>query len=108
MIERLRIRIPAGEAGEFSSAESTLCADSYSASVSPPVLPQWHVKDPSHSAKSAGGGLHLNRHTPLTKRSRNGLILLSRHCVGTYQGNEFIRNSSGNTSPQSSQLAEPL
>ena len=27
---------------------------------STPVLPQWHVKDPSHSAKSAGGRLHLN------------------------------------------------
>ena len=52
MIERLRVRIPAGAAGEFSSHESTLCADSYS------VLPQWHVKDSSDSAKSAGGRLH--------------------------------------------------
>ena len=26
------------------------------------VLPQWHVKDPGHSAKSAGGRLHLNSH----------------------------------------------
>ena len=26
----------------------------------------WHVKDPSHSTKSAGGRLHLNMHTPLT------------------------------------------
>ena len=25
---------------------------------STPVLPQWHVKDPGHSAKSAGGRLH--------------------------------------------------
>ena len=32
----------------------------------PPMLPQWHVKDPNHSAKSAGGRLHLNTHTPLT------------------------------------------
>ena len=30
MIETLRVRIPAGAAGEFSSAELTLCADSYS------------------------------------------------------------------------------
>ena len=29
------------------------------------VLPQWHIKDPGHSAKSAGGRLHLNTHTPL-------------------------------------------
>ena len=37
VIERLRVRIPAGAAGEFSSPESTLCADSYSVSVPPPV-----------------------------------------------------------------------
>ena len=27
---------------------------------STPVLPQWHVKDPGHSAKSAGGRLPQN------------------------------------------------
>ena len=36
MIDRLRVRISAGAAGEFSSPESTLCADSYSVSVPPP------------------------------------------------------------------------
>ena len=84
MIERLRVRIPTGAAGEFFfSPEFTLCADSYSSSVLPP---QWHVKDPSHSAKSAGGRLQLNTHTSLTKRSRTGLIMpLPRHSVGTYQ-----------------------
>ena len=45
MIERLRVRIPAGAAGEFSSPKLTLCANSYF------VLPQWHVKDPGLSAK---------------------------------------------------------
>ena len=35
MIERLRVRIPAEAAGEFSSPELTLCADSYSVSVLP-------------------------------------------------------------------------
>ena len=29
-----------------------------------PVIPQWHVKDPGHSAKSAGGRLQLNTHAP--------------------------------------------
>ena len=29
-----------------------------------PLLPQQHVKDPDHSAKSAGGRLQLNTHTP--------------------------------------------
>ena len=37
---------------------------------STPVLLQWHVKDPDHSAKSAGGRLHLNTHTILTKQSQ--------------------------------------
>ena len=51
---------------------------------STPVLPQWHVKDPGHSAKSAGGRLHLNTHTPLTQRSGSRLTMpLSRHSVGT-------------------------
>ena len=71
MIERLRVRIPAEAAAEFSS--QGLCADSYSVSVSPPVLPQWHVKDPGHSVWSTGGRLHLNTHTPLTQRSLSGL-----------------------------------
>ena len=31
---------------------------------STPVLPQQHVKDPDHSAKSAGGRLQLNMHAP--------------------------------------------
>ena len=31
---------------------------------STPMLPQKHVKDPGHSAKSAGGRLQLNTHTP--------------------------------------------
>ena len=50
------------------------------------VVPQWHVKDPGHFAKSAGGRLHPNVHTPLTQRSRSGLTIpLSSHCVGIYQ-----------------------
>ena len=49
------------------------------------VLPQWHIKDPGHSAKSADGRLHLNMHTPMTQQSWSGLtMLLSRHSVGTY------------------------
>ena len=64
MIERSRVRIPAGAAGEFSSPGSTFYADSYFGIRSTPVLPQQHVKDPGHSAKSAGGRLQLNTHTP--------------------------------------------
>ena len=35
-----------------------------SVSVPPPVLPQQNVIDPGHSAKSAGGRLQLNTHSP--------------------------------------------
>ena len=58
MIERSRDRMPAGTAGEFSSPGSIFCADSYFGIRSTPV------KDPGHSAKSAGGRLQLNTHTP--------------------------------------------
>ena len=85
MIEMLRVEIPTGAAGEFSSPELTLCADSYSESVPSPVLPQWHLKDPGHSAKSAGSKLCPNTHTLLTQRSRSGLTTpQSRHSVRTY------------------------
>ena len=50
------------ERREFSSPGSTFCADIGIRST--PVLPQKHVKDPGHSAKSAGGRLQLNTHTP--------------------------------------------
>ena len=36
---------------------------------STPVLLQWHIKDPFHFAKIAGGRLHLNTHAPLTQQS---------------------------------------
>ena len=50
------------------------------------MLLQWHIKDPSHFAKSAGGRLHLNTHMPLTHWSWSGLTVpLSRLSVGTYQ-----------------------
>ena len=53
---------------------------------STPTLLQWHVKDPSHSAKSANGRLHLNMHTPLIQQSQSGLTMpLSSHSVGTHQ-----------------------
>ena len=54
MTERSRVQIPAGAAGEFSSPGSTFCADSNVGNRSTPGL----------SAKSAGGRLQLNTHTP--------------------------------------------
>ena len=46
---------------------------------STPVLPQWHLKDPGHSAKKASGRLHLNMHIPLTQRISVGWLC----CPGT-------------------------
>ena len=42
---------------------------------STPLFTQWHVKEPGHSAKNAGGRSHLNTHTPSTPRSRSGLTM---------------------------------
>ena len=53
---------------------------------STPVLPQWRVKGPGHSDKNAGGRLHPNTHTPLTRGSRSGLTMLSRHSKGNLSG----------------------
>ena len=74
-----------------------------------PMLLQWHVKDPGHSAKSPVGRLHLNMHTPLTQQSRSGLTMpLSTHSVDTSPETSSHAILSGNIRPQSSQLAEPL
>ena len=98
MIERLRVRIPA------ELLQSQLCVLALIRYPFHPRVTAVAGKRSGHSAKSAGGRLHLNTHTPLTHRSRSGLTIpLSRHSVG----NELTRNSSGNTRLQSSQLAEP-
>ena len=103
VIERLRGRIPAGAAGEISSQELTFCVLTFIRCLSPPllpVLPQWHVKDPGHSANSAGGSLHLNTHIPLTQRCRSRLtVLVSSHSVGTYHETSSHATRSGNTRP---------
>ena len=52
------------ERREKKNPGSTFCADSYFGICSTPVLPQQHVKDPGHSAKSASGRLQLNTHAP--------------------------------------------
>ena len=48
----------------FLSSGSTFRIYSYFGIHSNPMLPQSHVTDPSHSAKSAGGRLQLNTHAP--------------------------------------------
>ena len=74
-----------GQQGNFL-LQSQLCMLTLIQCPFHPTLLQWHVKEHSHSAKSAGGRLHLNTHTPLTHRSQSGLtMLLSRQSVGIYQ-----------------------
>ena len=73
-----------------------MCSDSLFGVHSIPMLPQWHVKDPNHSAKSVGGRSEWADYAAVQVECGN----LSR--------NELTRNLSGNTWPQSSQLAEPL
>ena len=66
IIKRSQVRVPAGAVGESSLSTPTpsmvnVCAaDSYFGFSSTPVLPQQHVNDPGHSAKSADGRLQLN------------------------------------------------
>ena len=50
----MMMMIPAAAAENFSSPELTYCADCVRSN---PMLLQWHVKDPGHFAKSAGGRL---------------------------------------------------
>ena len=73
------------------------------------MLPQWRVKDPGHSAKSAGGRLHLKDAYTLdpTKSEWAGYAAVKAYC-GNLSGNTLTLNLSGNIRPQSSQLAEPL
>ena len=85
MIERLRGRIPAGAAGEFSSPGSTWCADSYSVSVPPACY-----------------------RSGMSTRSQWADYAAVQALCGNLSGNELTRNLSGNIREQASQLAEPL
>ena len=62
-----------------------------------PVLLQWHVKDPGHPAKSAGGRLRLNTCAPLTRR-------IVWEAIRETPNTQPVRKHSAT----SSELAEPL
>ena len=73
------------------------------------MLPQRRVKDPGHSAKSAGGRLQLNTHTPFTQTKSNWADCAAVQALhGNLSGNKLTRNLSGNNRPQSTELARPL
>ena len=92
--------------GYIFSIGSWDSSSGYILSVGSQVLPQWHIKDPGHSAKSAGDRLHLNMHTPWPNKVRVGWLC---HCPGIVR--EPIRkraHMSGGTQPHLSQYTEPL
>ena len=64
MTERLRVQIPAGAVGEFSSPWSTFCADFYFGIFRPRVTAVARLRSPVILPKCAGGRLQLNTHTP--------------------------------------------
>ena len=64
MIKKSHVRVLAEVMGEVSSPGSTFSAHSYFGICSTPVLLQYHIKDPGHSAKSVGSRLQPNTNTP--------------------------------------------
>ena len=108
MIERLRVRIPAGAATEFSSPESTLCADSYSVSVPPRVTAVARKRLRSFCQKCRWQVTPQHAYFfDSTKSEWADYAAVQAQCENL-AGNELTRNSSGNTRSQSFQLAEPL
>ena len=108
MIESLRVRIPAGAAGEFPSSESTLCADSYSVSVPLRVTAMARKRPQPFCQKCRWQVTPRHAYTfDPTKSEWADYAAVQEQC-GNLPGNELTRNSSGNTRPQLSQLAEPL
>ena len=103
VIERLRVRIPAGTTGEFSSPELTLCVDSYSVSVPPPCYSNGHVK----KIYKKPAILHKLQMEGPTKSEWADYAAVQAWCWNL-SGNKLTRNLAGNIRQQSSQLAEPL
>ena len=55
---------PCWSSGIIFSLQGWLSVLTHFGIRSTPMLPQQHIKNPGHSAKSAGGRLQLNTHTP--------------------------------------------
>ena len=107
VISRLRVRIPAGAAGEFSSPESTLCADSYSVSVPPRVTAVARKRPRSFCQKCWWQVTPKHAYTLDPTKSEWADYAAVQTMHGNVSGNELTRNLSWNIRPQSSQLAEP-
>ena len=106
MIERLRVRIPTGAAGECSFSGLTLCADSYSVFVPPRVATMARKTPRSFCQKCRSQVTPKHAHTLDSKKSE-WAVFVQTLCENL-SVNELARNLSGNIQPQSSQSAEPL
>ena len=109
MIERLRVRIPAGAAGECSSPELTLCVLTLTRCPFHPRVTAVARKRPRSFCQKCRWQVtpkHAYNLDP-TKSEWADYAAVEAQC-GSLSGNELARNLSGNTQPQSSQLAEPL
>ena len=104
MIERLQVRIPAGAAGECFSLRLTLCADSYSVSV-PPRVTAVACKRPRSFCQKCRWQV-IPKHAYFLDPTTSERAYWA--AIQAWCGNELTRNSSGNSRPQSSQLAAPL
>ena len=101
VIKRLQVIIQEAVAGEFSFPKLPFCADLIKCPFHQHVPAVVHKRSWSCCQKCRWQ-IHLNMHTPCPKSKP------SRHSVGTYWENKFTCNSSGNTWPQLSPLADPL
>ena len=108
MIERLRVRIPAGAAGEFSSPESTLCAGSYSVSVPHRVTAVARKRLRPFCWKCRWQVTSKHAYTLDPTKSKWADYAAIQALCGNLSGKELTRNLSGSTRSQSSQLAETL
>ena len=109
IIKRLRVRIPAGTAGEFSSPELTLNADSYSVSILTHVIAVACKRPWSFCQKCRWQVMPKHAHTlDPTKSEWAEYAAVQAQCGNLSSGNKLTRNLSGNIQPQSSQLTDPL
>ena len=118
LFARLRVPIPAGATGEFSFAESTLCALIRCPFHPPPPHPRVTAvarKRPRSFCQKSRSFCQKCRwqvtpkHAYTLDPSKSELAdyaAVQEECENP-SGNELTRNTSGNTRSQSSQLAEP-
>ena len=86
VIEMLRVQVPTGAAEDSSARVNFVCWLLLDVR-STPVLPQWHVEDPGHSAKGAD-------HAP-DQVGGGWLCCLTGIVCKIITEHEFTRNSSG-------------